>query len=91
MCHLTLTHQFSQLGYHLKTEERLNVYLTDTLEVADSREGLFIFADEIAKEAASAATVKRDLPVMVIVKNPPYLGESENNGEWITDQPITRS
>lgn len=84
MCHLTLTHQLMQLGYNLKDGERLNVYLTDTLEARDPQEGLFTFLDEIAKEAESAAIVKRDLPVMVIVKNPPYLGESENKGEWIT-------
>ncbi len=84
MCHLTLTHQLTQLGYNLTTEERLNVYLTDTLEAGDRQEGLPIFIDEIVKEAESAATVKRDLPVMVILKNPPYLGESENKGEWIT-------
>ncbi len=83
MCHLTLTHQLMQLGYNLKDGERLNVYLTDTLEARDPQEGLFTFLDEIAKEAESAATVKRDLPVMVIVKNPPYFGESDNNGEWI--------
>ncbi len=83
MCHLTLTHQLMQLGYNLKDGERLNVYLTDTLEAKDPQEGLFTFLDEIAREAESAATVKRDLPVMVIVKNPPYFGESDNNGEWI--------
>ena len=84
MCHLTLTHQLRELGYNLNVGERLNVYLTDTLEAGDNRDELFIFAEEIAREAESAVTVKRDLPVMVIVKNPPYLGESENNGEWIT-------
>lgn len=84
MCHLTLTHQLRELGYNLNVGERLNVYLTDTLEAGDRQEGLPIFIDEIAKEAESAATVKRDLPVMVIVKNPPYLAESENTGEWIT-------
>ena len=84
MCHLTLTHQLKELGYNLNVGERLNVYLTDTLEAGDRQEGLPIFIDEIAKEAESAVTVKRDLPVMVIVKNPPYLGKSENNGEWIT-------
>ena len=84
MCHLTLTHQLRELGYNLNVGERLNVYLTDTLEAGDNRDELFIFAEEIAREAESAVTVKRDLPVMVIVKNPPYLAESKNNGEWIT-------
>ena len=59
MCHLTLTHQLAQLGYNLKPEERLNVYLTDTLEAGDREDKLNIFVDEIAKEAEAAATVKR--------------------------------
>ena len=84
MCHLTLTHQLKELRYNLNVGERLNVYLTDTLEAEDRQRGLPIFIDEIAKEAESAVTVKRDLPVMVIVKNPPYLAESEHKGEWIT-------
>ena len=85
MCHLTLTHQLTELGYQLKTEERLNVYLTDTLEAGDRQGRIPTFIEEIAKEAESAATVKRDLPVMVIVKNPPSSGESENKGKWITN------
>ena len=83
MCHLTLTHQLTQLGYNLTTEERLNVYLTDTLEAGDRQEGLPIFIDEIVKEAESAATVKRDLPVMVILKNPPYLGSQKTKGNGL--------
>ena len=27
--------------------------------------------------------MKRDIPVMVVVGNPPYSGESQNKGEWI--------
>ena len=85
MCHLTLTYQLAELGYHLKVDERLNVYLTDTLEARNRQRGIPIFIDEIAKEAEAAATVKSDLPVMVIVKNPPYAGKSENKGKWITN------
>ena len=85
MCHLALTYQLKELGYHLKADERLNVFLTDTLEAGNRQRGMRIFIDEIAKEAEAAATVKSDLPVMVIVKNPPYAGKSENKGKWITN------
>ena len=85
MCHLALTYQLKELGYDLKTDERLNVFLTDTLEAGNRQRGMRIFIDEIAKEAEAAATVKSDLPVMVIVKNPPYAGKSENKGKWITN------
>lgn len=83
MCHLTLTYQLAELKYHLKADERLNVYLTDTLEARNRQREMPIFIGEIAKEAEAAATVKSDLPVMVIVKNPPYAGKSENKGKWI--------
>ena len=85
MCHLALTYQLKEIGYHLKADERLNVFLTDTLEAGNRQRGMPIFIDEIAKEAEAAATVKSDLPVMVIVKNPPYAGKSENKGKWITN------
>ena len=34
-------------------------------------------------EQQAADEVKRDIPVMVVMGNPPYSGESANKGEWI--------
>ena len=38
----------------------------------------------MAQEANEASTVKRDMPVMVVLGNPPYSYESSNTGEWIS-------
>ena len=63
--------------------QRLGVFLTNTLEEPHERIAGALFAHEIAQEAASADSVKRDKPVMVVLGNPPYSGHSANKGAWI--------
>lgn len=63
--------------------ERLSVFLTNSLEEAHEGTPGPMFGAEIASEAQSAAVVKRDQPVMVIIGNPPYSGHSANKGQWI--------
>ncbi len=66
--------------------ERLGVYLTNTLEEAERRaETLFGPLRVITQEAIAAAAIKHDLPIMIIMGNPPYSGISANRSEWITD------
>ncbi|MGV8964121.1 MAG: type ISP restriction/modification enzyme, partial [Candidatus Saccharimonadaceae bacterium] len=42
-----------------------------------------IFAGWLSAEANEANHIKRDTPVMCIIGNPPYSGESANKGDWI--------
>ena len=89
ICHLKLALEISgaEAGFAMPAGERLNVFLTNTLEEAhDASSGqLVLLAHEIAREAASADVVKRDKPVMVVLGNPPYSGHSANKGRWIRD------
>lgn len=71
--------------YEMDGTDRLRVFLTNTLEDMHEHSGLPLFARWIADETEAANEVKRDLPIMVIVGNPPYSGHSENNGAWISD------
>jgi predicted helicase len=84
VAHMKLGLQLAELGYQFDTEERLRVYLTNTLQEAfrippaeDS------FSNLIWGEADAANRIKEVAPVMVIMGNPPYSGHSANNGEWI--------
>ncbi|HUM81928.1 MAG TPA: hypothetical protein PLQ38_09140, partial [Methanothrix sp.] len=65
--------QQKQWRYDFEADERLGVYLTNTLEeppikIAEALWGLRI----LSEEASAASIVKRDLPIMVIAGNPPY-------------------
>src|SRR5947209_5208683 len=74
----------SNWTYDFASDERLGVYLTNTLEQAFSRSKLLL-GGFISDEANEAARVKQDYPVMVVLGNPPYSGHSANKGEWVTD------
>ena len=63
----------------------LNIFLTNALEEAHESASGPAFAVEVAREARQADAVKRDRPVMVVIGNPPYSGESANHGDWIRD------
>ena len=76
--------------YDFSDDERLGVYLTNSLERAESQAvDLFGLMNFIPEEANAAAEIKRDLPIMVVLGNPPYSGHSSNasrrNGKltWI--------
>jgi predicted helicase len=71
-------------AYDFKSNERLGIYLTNTLDEAIKRSDV-LFGRYISDEANEAARVKRSYPVMVILGNPPYSGHSANNGQWIKD------
>jgi hypothetical protein len=83
VAHMKLGLQLKASGYDFEADERLRVYLTNTLEEAHEMTGLPLFTQWLAEEANSAASVKRDTPIMVVLGNPPYSGHSANTGEWI--------
>lgn len=87
IAHLKLDLTLQETGYDVNTQSkstRFNIFLTDSLEEAHSQvESLFTVW--LSNEANLANYIKRDAPVMCIIGNPPYSGESINQGEWITE------
>lgn len=63
-------------------KDRLHIYLTNSLE-QEALETKYTFAEMIANEANEANEVKHNAPVMVVLGNPPYSGESSNVSKWI--------
>ncbi len=82
IAHLKLGLQLQELGYQFKGKQRLGIYLTNTLDEALKKSEI-LFGQFVAQEANEASTVKRDMPVMVVLGNPPYSGHSANKSEWI--------
>ncbi len=84
MAHLKLDLLLTETGYQGQTPQRLNIYLTNTLEEEHPDTGT-LFATWLSNEASAANRIKRDAPVMVVMGNPPYAVSSSNKGEWIQD------
>jgi len=77
--HLKLGLLMQGLDAPLAPNERLQVYLTNTLEEGMTRsEMLESLGFYIAEEASQAARVKKQEDIMVVLGNPPYSGHSAN-------------
>ncbi|MEI7498318.1 MAG: type ISP restriction/modification enzyme [Candidatus Falkowbacteria bacterium] len=83
MAHLKLRLLLDETGYQPKQEQRLRIFLTNSLEEYHPDTST-LFASFLSTESNEANHIKRDTPVMVVMGNPPYSGESANKGEWIT-------
>ena len=83
VAHMKLGLELEATGYDFSSDQRLGVYLTNSLEQAHEMTGLPLFTQWLAEESRAAGNVKRDAPVMVVLGNPPYSGQSANNGAWI--------
>lgn len=96
MAHLQLDLLLKETGYRKTTPpvghpssgaelgQRLRIYLTNSLEESHPDTGT-LFANWLSTEANEANHIKRDSPVMCVIGNPPYSGESSNKGKWIMD------
>ena len=94
MAHLKLSMLLAETGYKNSpqkggvsagrggTDQRLNVYLTNSLEEHHKDTGT-IFSSWLSQESNEANRIKRDVPVMCVIGNPPYSVSSSNKGEWI--------
>lgn len=82
MAHLKLELLLAETGFKATKNQRLRVFLTNSLEEHHPDTGT-LFASWLSNEASEANHIKRDTPVMCVIGNPPYSGESANKGEWI--------
>ncbi|MCL1892900.1 MAG: N-6 DNA methylase [Holophagaceae bacterium] len=85
MAHLKLDRLLAETGYIHKGNQRLRIFLTNSLEEHHPDTGT-LFAQFLANEAREANSVKKNCPVMVIMGNPPYSISTSNKGEWINNQ-----
>ena len=84
MAHLKLDLLLTETGFKTTSSQRFKVFLTNSLEEHHRDTGT-LFASWLSAEANEANHIKRDTPVMCVMGNPPYSGESANKGEWIMD------
>ena len=82
MAHLKMDMLLTDTGYKPTTDQRFRIFLTNSLEEAHP-DTQTLFSSLLSDESDQANAIKRDAPVMVVMGNPPYSGESANKGEWI--------
>ncbi len=81
IAHLKLSLILKRWNYELDAGERVQVYLTNSLEQGE--EHLIPFMREINEERRIAHELVMKKPILAIIGNPPYSGHSANKGKWI--------
>ncbi|MBF0336768.1 MAG: N-6 DNA methylase [Nitrospirae bacterium] len=90
MCHMKLDLLLTETDYRPTNPvrpPRLSVYLTNSLEEHHNAP-LLPFANWLSQEANAAGRIKREMPIMVALGNPPYKGISSNMNSWIARNKI---
>ena len=82
--HLKMSFLLEELGYRLHKDDRVKLYLTNTLEMEELPETKLPGMASLSEESHLAGRVKKEQPILVILGNPPYSGHSSNIGEWIS-------
>ncbi|REC55077.1 DNA methyltransferase [Chryseobacterium piscium] len=84
MAHLKMDMLLKETGYKSDDDQRFRIFLTNSLEEAHPDSGT-LFSSWLSDESTQANKIKKETPVMVVMGNPPYSGESANKGKWIMD------
>jgi predicted helicase len=82
MAHLKLDLFLEGTGFEFKNDQRVSIYLTNSLEKDITVTERFGFITWLTDEAEGANKVKKDTPVMVVVGNPPYNVSTMNKGKF---------
>ena len=84
IAHLKISALLWEYAYHLAPEERLKIYLSNTLDT--QTEDTLIQASEMAQENIEANQVKSQ-PILAIIGNPPYSWKTNN--PWLFEDNIS--
>lgn len=87
VAHMKLAMVLKDTGYIFGKNNRLQIYLTNSLEEpGNSSNQMTLFDDPLALESVEANGAKKNKGINIIIGNPPYSGISSNSGKWITDK-----
>ncbi len=83
--HLKMAFLLDEMGYQLRPDERIKLYLTNTLEMEELAQTELPGMASLSEESHLAGRVKKEQPILVILGNPPYSGHSANPSPWMDD------
>src|SRR4030066_1608283 len=76
--HLKMSFLLEELGYRLQKDDRVKLYLNNTLEMEELAQPALPGIASLSEESHLAGKVKKETPILVILGNPPYSGKSAN-------------
>ena len=90
LCHMKLNMKLREEGYHTGPDAPpLSIHLTNSLETGgrDIIHDLFTgqWSDQETFETRKINTIRTENPILCVMGNPPWSGESANKGQWASE------
>ena len=85
VAHMKIGMYLKSLGYKFEKGQRLNIFLTNSLEPFNANNQANLFFNSVGAEAAGANDVKKSRYFTVVIGNPPYNSNGKNDDPWIMD------
>lgn len=85
VAHLKLSHILKKKEYNLKENERLNIFLTNTLDLSQGGLNLEMPLLLLEEECERSRQIKQKENILVIIGNPPYNNKSKNKDKKILE------
>jgi hypothetical protein len=86
IAHMKIGLKLHETGYQFTSDERARIYLTNSLEPpSDSQIRLVGILPALAHESQAVNKIKSHQHFTVVIGNPPYSGNSSNQGDWISN------
>jgi len=79
--HFKVSMVLEEMGYEFREGERFQFYLTNTLEMKEPKQISYLI--DLAREGRAAKRIKEEVPILVVLGNPPYSVSSENRSDFI--------
>lgn len=76
---------FEACGLPLSDEQRVRLYLTNSLDIKALAQSSFPFMAALAQESHEALRIKKETRISVVIGNPPWSGHSKNTSPDIDD------
>lgn len=81
--HLKMSFLLEELGSRLQKDDRVKLYLTNTLEMEELTQTELPGMVSLSEESHLAGIIKKEQPILVILGNPPYSVSSVNKSDFI--------
>jgi hypothetical protein len=88
IAHMKVGLKLFETGYRFGSDERARIYLTNSLEPAKDEQKQQDFEEwepALAHESQAVNAIKHHKHFTVLIGNPPYSGQSSNQGIWIRE------
>lgn len=85
VAHLKLSHILKRKKYNLSENDRLNIFLTNTLDLSQGGLNLEMPLLLLEEECEKSRQIKEKENILVIIGNPPYNNKSKNKDEKILE------